>query len=88
MKAKWLNGFNEETQQNEQFYPITHKDAVIGLEDLEIDGDFVTSEAFEGDQEEEPGLPPLVANKIAEMEARIEDIENSIEGYVARLAKL
>ena len=30
MKAQYLNRYNEETKQTEQFYPIPHANAVIG----------------------------------------------------------
>ena len=88
MKVKWLNGFNEETQQNEQFYPITHKDAVIGLDNLDLDGDYVTSEPFDQSGDGEPGMPPIVANKFVEIENRISNIEDDLDGYIARLTKI
>lgn len=36
MKAKWLNRYDEETKQIEQFYPITHAKAVIYGDDGDI----------------------------------------------------
>ena len=34
MRIRQLNGFNETTNQIEEIYPVTHKDAIIGLNEV------------------------------------------------------
>lgn len=67
MQAKWLNGFNESTQQNEQFYPITHKDAIIGAEE------FVLTEEADEIEGEIPDIDPVVNNRINEIIAYVNE---------------
>ena len=67
MQAKWLNGFNESTQQNEQFYPITHKDAIIGAEE------FVLTEEADEIEGDIPDIDPVVNNRINEIIAYVNE---------------
>lgn len=82
MKTRWMNRRNEVTGENERFYPITHTDAIVGL------GSWVETESFEMVDGEEPTMSPVVANKFAEIEERLANMESEIEASVARLSNI
>lgn len=39
MQTRWLNRRNESTGVDERFYPITHKDAIVGMENVDNTSD-------------------------------------------------
>lgn len=84
MESRWMRRKTENGSE-EKFYPITHKDAVVNLNETLLEKadvvDVVTTEFAEeeiiGDA---PELSPIAAQRIAELEARIAELENGGSG--------
>lgn len=82
MKTRWMNRRNEVTGENERFYPITHTDAIVGLDD------YVSTEAFAEVEIDDPTLPNIFEEKFTVIEERLASIESEIDAQVARLANI
>lgn len=80
MKTRWMNRRNETTGADERFYPITHTDAIIGLEE------WTSSEVADVIMGEDPEMSPSIAKKFEQVDQRLNDVENEISDSVARLA--
>lgn len=85
MKAKWLNRYNEETKQTEQFYPITHVDAVIDL----VQNDLMDTELVGSvEEDDEATVSPIIEDRFTALEQRITNVENELGGAIVRLSSI
>lgn len=82
MKAKWLNGYNEETKQTEQFYPITHANAVIDL----IQNDLMDTEPADLVGEDGVTILSAIEGRFTALEQRVTNVENELDEAVTRLS--
>lgn len=81
MESRWMRRKTENGSE-EKFYPITHKDAVVNLNETLLEKadvvDVVTTEFAEEEiTGDAPELSPIAAQRIAELEARIAELKNS-----------
>lgn len=84
MKAKWLNRYDEETKQTEQFYPITHVDAVIDLNQ----NDLMDTEPVGSVEEDEATVLPVIEDRFTALEQRVTNVENELGGAIVRLSSI
>ena len=84
MKAKWLNRYDEETKQTEQFYPITHADAVIDLNQ----NDLMDTEPVGSVEEDEATVLPVIEDRFAVLEQRVTNVEDELGKAIARLSSI
>ena len=85
MKAKWLNRYNEETKQTEQFYPITHADAVIDLNQNDL---MDTEPVGSVEEEDEATVLPVIEDRFAVLEQRVTNVEDELGEAIARLSSI
>lgn len=82
MKAQYLNRYNEETKQTEQFYPITHANAVIDL----IQNDLMDTEPADLVGEDGVTILPAIEGRFMALEQRVTNVENELDEAVTRLS--
>lgn len=84
MKVKWLNRYDEETKQTEQFYPITHANAVIDLNQ----SDLMDTEPVGSVEDDEATVLPIIEDRFTALEQRVTDVENELGEAIARLSSI
>ena len=84
METRYMTYKNEEGQK-ERFYPITHKDAIVGLDSAGIgsNNDLVDTELSEIIIGEEPDMDVVVQNTIIELENTISNTISELENTIS-----
>lgn len=82
MKAKWLNRYDEEAKQTEQFYPITHVDAVIDL----VQNDLMDTEPVGSVENDGVTILPVIEDRFAALEQKVANIEDRLGEAIVSLS--
>ena len=85
MKAQYLNRYNEETKQTEQFYPITHADAVIDLNQNDL---MDTEPVGSVEEDDEATVLPVIEDRFAALEQKIANIEDKLGEAIVNLSSI
>lgn len=85
MKAQYLNRYNEETKQTEQFYPITHADAVIDLNQNDL---MDTEPVGSVEEDDKATVLPVIEDRFTALEQRVTNVENELGEAIVNLSSI